>query len=58
MDIVSVQNNEREKLVIELYKNQNKSIREIAKIAKMSFRNIGFIQDKKYQLAKPILVRK
>ena len=34
---------EREELVIDLYKNQNKSIREIAKIAKMSFRDIGFI---------------
>ena len=34
---------EREKLVIDLYKNQNKSIRDIAKIAKMSFRDIGFI---------------
>jgi DNA-directed RNA polymerase specialized sigma subunit len=38
---------EREKLVIDLYKNQNKSIREIAKIAKMSFRDIGFILKKK-----------
>ena len=34
---------EREKLVIDLYKNQNKSIRDIAKTAKMSFRDIGFI---------------
>jgi DNA-directed RNA polymerase specialized sigma subunit len=34
---------EREKLVIDLYKNQNKSIREISKTAKMSFRDIGFI---------------
>ena len=34
---------EREKFVIDLYKNQNKSIREIAKIAKMSFRDIGYI---------------
>ena len=30
---------ERERLVIDLYKNQNKSIREIAKTAKMSFRD-------------------
>src|SRR5215475_7929679 len=37
---------EREKLVIDLYKNQNKSIREIAKVAKMSFRDIGFILKK------------
>jgi hypothetical protein len=34
---------ERERLVIDLYKNQNKSIREIAKMAKMSFRDIGYI---------------
>jgi transposase len=34
---------ERERLVIDLYKNQNKSIREIAKVAKMSFRDIGYI---------------
>lgn len=37
---------EREKLVIDLYINQNKSIREIAKTAKMSFRDIGFILKK------------
>jgi predicted HTH domain antitoxin len=37
---------ERERLVIELYKNQNKSIREIAKTVKMSFRDIGFILKK------------
>src|SRR5215475_9098486 len=37
---------ERENLVIDLYKNQNKSIREIAKTAKMSFRDIGFILKK------------
>jgi len=34
---------ERERLVIDLYKNQNKSIRDIAKTAKMSFRDIGYI---------------
>jgi predicted HTH domain antitoxin len=39
-------NLEKEKLVIDLYKNQNKSIREIAKTAKMSFREIGFILKK------------
>ena len=38
--------NERERLVIDLYKNQNKSIRDIAKVAKMSFRDIGFILKK------------
>ena len=37
---------ERESLVIDLYKNQNKSIRDIAKIAKMSFRDIGYILKK------------
>ena len=37
---------ERERLVIDLYKNQNKSIREIAKTAKMSFRDIGYILKK------------
>ena len=37
---------ERERLVIDLYKNQNKSIRDIAKIAKMSFRDIGYILKK------------
>ena len=37
---------ERERLVIDLYKNQNKSIRDIAKTAKMSFRDIGFILKK------------
>ena len=35
--------NDRERLVIDLYKNQNKSIRDIAKVAKMSFRDIGHI---------------
>jgi predicted HTH domain antitoxin len=37
---------EREKIVIDLYKNQNKSIRDIAKIAKMSFRDIGVYSKK------------
>jgi transposase len=36
-------NSEREKLVVDLYKNQNKSIREIAQEARMSFRDIGAI---------------
>jgi hypothetical protein len=35
--------NDIERLVIDLYKNQNKSIRDIAKVAKMSFRDIGCI---------------
>ena len=37
---------EKEKLVLDLY-NQGKSTREIAQIAHMSFRDIGFIIDKK-----------
>jgi transposase len=37
---------ERERLVVDVYKNQNKSIREIAKTAKMSFRDIGYILKK------------
>jgi hypothetical protein len=36
---------EREKLVLELY-NQGKTIREIAKEARMSFRDIGVILNK------------
>jgi hypothetical protein len=36
-------NAEKEKLVLDLYYNQHKSIREIAKIARMSFRDIGAI---------------
>jgi hypothetical protein len=36
-------NSEREKLVVDQYKNQNKSIREIAQEARMSFRDIGAI---------------
>jgi hypothetical protein len=36
-------NSEREKLVVDLYKNQDKSIREIAREARMSFRDIGAI---------------
>jgi DNA-directed RNA polymerase specialized sigma subunit len=39
-------NSEREKLVVDLYKNQNKSIREIAQEARMSFRDIGAILKK------------
>ena len=44
-------------LVIDLYKNQNKSICEIAKIAKMSFRDIGFIL-KKHGLSHGIAITK
>ncbi len=37
---------ERERLVLELYYNQGKTIREIAKEARMSFRDIGVILNK------------
>jgi hypothetical protein len=39
-------NSEREKFVVDLHKNQNKSIREIAQEARMSFRDIGAILKK------------
>jgi transposase len=34
---------DREKLVVDLYKNQNKSIRDIAKELRVSFRDIDLI---------------
>jgi DNA-binding transcriptional regulator LsrR (DeoR family) len=34
---------DREKLVVDLYKNQNKNIRDIAKELRMSFRDIDLI---------------
>jgi transposase len=37
---------ERERLVLDLYYNQGKTIREIAKEARMSFRDIGAILNK------------
>ena len=37
---------QRERLVIDLYYNQGKTIREIAKEARMSFRDIGVILNK------------
>jgi len=40
-------NSEREKFVVDLHKNQNKSIREIAQEARMSFRDIGAISRQK-----------
>ena len=43
MSIITRQ--ERERLVLELY-NQGKTIREIAKEARMSFRDIGVILNK------------
>ena len=38
---MSTTRQEREKLVLDLYYNQGKNIREIAQEARMSFRNIG-----------------
>jgi DNA-directed RNA polymerase specialized sigma subunit len=40
---------EREELVLNLFFKQNKTIREIAKIARMSPRDIKSILDKTYQ---------
>ncbi len=40
---------ERERLVLDLYYNQGKTIREIAKQARMSFRDIGVILNKTYK---------
>ena len=37
---------ERERAVLDLYYNQRKSVREIAKEARMSFRDIGTILNK------------
>jgi transposase len=37
---------ERKRLVIDLYYNQGKTVREIAKEARMSFRDIGVILNK------------
>jgi hypothetical protein len=35
---------EKEELILDLYFNQNKTVREIAKVAKASFRDIGEIK--------------
>src|SRR3954451_23207552 len=37
---------ERERAVLDLYYNQGKTIRDIAKVARMSFRDIGSILNK------------
>jgi DNA-directed RNA polymerase specialized sigma subunit len=42
-------NVEREKLVLDLYYNQHKNVRQIAQEARMSFRNIGAIVKKRRQ---------
>jgi cytidylate kinase len=43
---MSMTKQERERVVLELYHNQGKTVREIAKEARMSFRNIGSILNK------------
>ena len=43
---MSITRQEREKLVLDLYYNQGKNIREIAQEARMSFRDIGSILNK------------
>ena len=40
---MSITRQDRQKLVLDLYYNQGKNIREIAKEARMSFRDIGSI---------------
>jgi hypothetical protein len=44
-------NVEKEKLVIDLYYNQQKNVRQIAQEARMSFRDIGAILKKKQAAA-------
>jgi hypothetical protein len=43
---MSITRQERERVVLDLYYNQGKSVREIAKEARMSFRDIGSILNK------------
>jgi transposase len=43
---MSVTRQERERAVLDLYYNQGKSVREIAKEARISFRDIGAILNK------------
>ena len=43
---MSMTRQERQRLVLDLYHNQGKNIREIAKEARMSFRDIGSILNK------------
>ena len=45
--ILHVSNVEREKLVIDLYYNQRKNVRQIAQEARISFRDIADILKKK-----------
>jgi DNA-directed RNA polymerase specialized sigma subunit len=43
---MSITRQERERAVLDLYYNQGKSVREIAKEARISFRDIGAILNK------------
>ena len=43
---MSITRQERERAVLDLYYNQRKSVREIAKEARISFRDIGAILNK------------
>jgi DNA-directed RNA polymerase specialized sigma subunit len=43
---MSVTRQERERVVLDLYYNQGKTVRDIAKEARMSFRDIGSILNK------------
>jgi predicted transcriptional regulator len=46
---MSITRQERERFVLDLYYNQGKTIREIAKEARISFRDIGAILNKEVQ---------
>jgi DNA-directed RNA polymerase specialized sigma subunit len=43
---MSINRQERKRVVLDLYYNQSKTIRDIAKEARMSFRDIGTILNK------------
>ena len=49
-------NAEKEKLVIDLYYNQRKNVRQIAQEARMSFRDIAAILKKKRQHMSMVMV--
>jgi DNA-directed RNA polymerase specialized sigma subunit len=49
---MSMTRQERERAVLDLYYNQRKSIREIAKEARISFRDIGAILNRQVKIRK------
>jgi DNA-directed RNA polymerase specialized sigma subunit len=49
-------NLEKEKLVIDLYYNQRKNVRQIAQEARISFRDIAAILKKRQQLSMVMVV--